>query len=76
MSLKKKRNINKATVSANSSTDLHLILLWLKSNQAISSAGPIRKNKSKYSSSVSLKVEKEKAKNIAKDRFGTFVSLK
>tara|TARA_R110002060_G_scaffold3162_2_gene4994 strand:+ start:134 stop:352 length:219 start_codon:yes stop_codon:yes gene_type:complete len=65
----------KATISANSSTDLHLVLLWLKANDAISSSGAVKKRGSQYTSSVNLKLDKKKVSYLAKDRFGTFVRV-
>lgn len=76
MSTKRKKEPTYATVSAISSTDLHLILLWLKSTGAISSSGKIKKSDEKYISKVKLKLSKEKTTYLAKDRFGTFVSVR
>ena len=76
MPTKRKKEPAYATISASSSTDLHLILLWLKSTGAISSSGKTKKIDKKYTSKVKLILSKEKTRYLAKDRFGTFVNVR
>ena len=65
-----------AIVSASSSTDLHLVLLWLKSNDGISSSGKIYKTKNGYATKVKSKVSKKKLRYLAKERFGVFANVR
>jgi len=73
----KKKNSKTATVIATYSTDLGMVLNWLKLNKAIKSIGPVRQIAGgSYAATVKGKVSKEKLNDLAKDRFGSFVRVK
>ena len=73
----KKKNSKTATVIATYSTDLGMILSWLKLNKAINTIGPMRQlTGGSYAVTVRGKISKEKLNDLAKDRFGSFVKVK
>jgi len=73
--MKKKKNV---TIVTTYSSDLTLILNWLRLNKAISSAGERRKTRSGvYAVSVKMKKgsSKQKINNLVKDKFGVFAKV-
>ena len=71
MSSKKKKVRIKSTYS----TDMGLVVYWLKLNKAISSSEKVVKSGSHYEVFVTPKISKQKIKNLIKDKFGVFANV-
>tara|TARA_R110001583_G_scaffold31043_5_gene106563 strand:+ start:2805 stop:3029 length:225 start_codon:yes stop_codon:yes gene_type:complete len=73
--MKKKKNV---TIVTTYSSDLTLVLNWLRLNKAISSVGERRKTRAGvYAVSVKMKKgsSKQKISNLVKDKFGVFAKV-
>jgi hypothetical protein len=58
-------------------TDILLAIQWLKNNKILKSAGKISKTKEKINTArVKIKGDKNSAKMLIKDKFGTFIKIK
>tara|TARA_R110002020_G_scaffold37124_24_gene112126 strand:+ start:445 stop:666 length:222 start_codon:yes stop_codon:yes gene_type:complete len=71
----KKKNSKRATIIATTSTDLGLVLNWLRLKKAIKSSGEIRDIGNGYAAAVSSKMPKKDLNLIVKDRFGVFAKV-
>lgn len=71
LSSKKKKVRLRSTYS----TDMGLILYWLKLNNAVSSSGKVEKKDNHYEVSVTPKASRQEIKNLVKDRFGVFADV-
>ena len=71
----KKKNSKRATIIATSTSDLGLVLNWLRLNKAISSSGEMRDIGNGYAVSVKSKKPKKDLNIIVKDRFGVFAKV-
>lgn len=74
----KKENGKYATILTQSDEDMSQILLWLKINKAIKSAGKIIKSGNTYlmKVKVSPRVGRSGVFRLVKDRFGMFARVK
>jgi len=73
----KKSYSKSATVVASYSTDLGLVINWLRLNKLVSSIGPIREiSTGAYAVRVKSKVSKKDLNTFIKDRFGVFAKVK
>lgn len=73
--MKKNKSV---TIIATYSSDLTLVLNWLRLNKAISGSGDRRQTKSgNYAVSVKMKkgFTKQKINNLVKDKFGVFAKV-
>tara|TARA_B100000131_G_C17620540_1_gene411606 strand:+ start:150 stop:377 length:228 start_codon:yes stop_codon:yes gene_type:complete len=71
----KKKNSKKSTIIATSSTDLGLVLNWLRLKKSISSSGPMRDAGNGFAVSVKSKLSKKDLNNIVKEKFGVFAKV-
>ena len=71
----KKPNSKRATIIAGYSTDLSLVLNWLRLNKAIASAGERREVAKGYAVSVKSKMSKKDLNSLVKEKFGVFAKV-
>lgn len=74
----KKESGKYATILANSTDDMSLILAWLRGNKAIRSAGQVRKSGNSYIVKVRVnpKFGRTGVFNLVKDKFGMFARVR
>ncbi len=73
----KKSSSKSATIVASYSTDLGLVINWLRLNKLVSSIGPIEEiSTGAYAVRVKSKVSKKDLNIFVKDRFGVFAKVK
>ena len=65
----------KIRIKAAYSTDIGLVIYWLKLNKAISKSGVTIKKENSYEVSVTPMISKARLRNLVKDRFGVFADV-
>ena len=71
----KKPNSKRSTIIAGYSTDLSLVLNWLRLNKAITNAGKTREIARGYAVSVKSKMSKKDLNSLVKEKFGVFAKV-